>query len=151
MAFAGIFQPFARLRLIRFGSLMRDRKFSRRFSVPQTTALALLVLANRDDYFGRVFGLSGDNSAKARTDNIDSERLAASNVWMRPHSLHLNSTALSSRVVNGRCFGAKVEGRLRLRRPDSRQLCRGGFLDFLLPNTQRSLLKTNCCNGAKSA
>jgi hypothetical protein len=35
MAFAGIFQPFARLRWIRFGLLMRDRKFSRRFSVPQ--------------------------------------------------------------------------------------------------------------------
>jgi hypothetical protein len=41
MAFAGIFQPFARLRWIRFGLLMRDRKFSRRFSVPQTTALAI--------------------------------------------------------------------------------------------------------------
>jgi len=38
MAFAGIFQPFARLRWIRFGLLMRDRKFSRPFSVPQTTA-----------------------------------------------------------------------------------------------------------------
>src|SRR5437879_1818799 len=37
MAFAGISQPFARLRWIRFGLLMRDRKFSRRFSVPQTT------------------------------------------------------------------------------------------------------------------
>jgi hypothetical protein len=33
MAFAGIFQPFARLRWIRFGLLMRDLKFSRRFSV----------------------------------------------------------------------------------------------------------------------
>ena len=43
MAFAGIFQPFARLRWIRFGLLMRDRKFSRRLSVPQTTALALAV------------------------------------------------------------------------------------------------------------
>src|SRR5262245_38655468 len=41
MAFAGIFQPFARLRWIRFGLLMRDRKFSHRFSVPQTMALAL--------------------------------------------------------------------------------------------------------------
>src|SRR5437764_5173115 len=40
MAFAGIFQPFVRLRWIRFGLLMRDGKFSRRFSVPQTTALA---------------------------------------------------------------------------------------------------------------
>jgi hypothetical protein len=39
MAFAGIFQPFARLRWIRFGLLMRDRKFSRRFSVPQRTSL----------------------------------------------------------------------------------------------------------------
>ena len=38
MAFAGIFQSFARLRWIRFGLLIRDRKFSRRFSVPQTTA-----------------------------------------------------------------------------------------------------------------
>ena len=47
MAFAGIFQPFARLRWIRFGLLMRDRKFSRRFSVPQTTALAPLSSANR--------------------------------------------------------------------------------------------------------
>src|SRR6267142_4421028 len=41
MAFAGIFQPFARLRWIRFGLLMRNRKFSRRFAVPQTTALAI--------------------------------------------------------------------------------------------------------------
>src|SRR4029077_4085773 len=40
MAFAGIFQPFARLRWIRFGLLMRDSKFSRRFSVPQTTSAA---------------------------------------------------------------------------------------------------------------
>src|SRR5205809_3178374 len=31
----------------RFGLLMRDRKFSRRFSVPQTTALAPLPFANR--------------------------------------------------------------------------------------------------------
>ena len=38
MAFAGIFQPSARLRWIRFGLLMRHRKFSRRFSVPQITA-----------------------------------------------------------------------------------------------------------------
>jgi len=43
MAFAGIFQPFARLRWIRFGLLMRDRKFSRCFSVPQTTALTLAL------------------------------------------------------------------------------------------------------------
>jgi len=35
IAFAGIFQPFARLRWIRFGLLMRDHKFSRRFSIPQ--------------------------------------------------------------------------------------------------------------------
>jgi len=47
MAFAGIFQPFARLRWIRFGVLMRDRKFSRRFSVPQITPLAPLPFANR--------------------------------------------------------------------------------------------------------
>jgi hypothetical protein len=47
MAFAGIFQPFARLRWIRFGLLMRDRKFSRRFSVPQTTAFAPFAFANR--------------------------------------------------------------------------------------------------------
>src|SRR5215470_2203616 len=39
MAFAGIFQPFARLRWIRFGLLMRDRAFSRSLSVLQTTAL----------------------------------------------------------------------------------------------------------------
>jgi len=63
MAFAGIFQPFARLRWIRFGLLMRHRKFSRRFSVRQTTALAPLPFAP-DDYFRRVFGLSGDNGAK---------------------------------------------------------------------------------------
>ena len=44
MAFAGIFQPFARLRWIRFGLLMRERKFSRRFSVPQPTALAICLL-----------------------------------------------------------------------------------------------------------
>jgi len=36
MAFAGIFQPFAQLRWIRFGLLHAGRKFSRRFSVPQT-------------------------------------------------------------------------------------------------------------------
>src|SRR6266513_1537105 len=36
MASAAIFQRFARLRWIGFGLLMRDRKFSRRFSVPQT-------------------------------------------------------------------------------------------------------------------
>src|SRR4029077_18684054 len=35
MAFAGIFQPSARLRWIRFGLLIRQRKFSRRFSIPQ--------------------------------------------------------------------------------------------------------------------
>jgi hypothetical protein len=63
MAFAGIFQPFARLRWIRFGLLIRDRKFSRRLSVPQTTALAPVPFAP-DDYFGRVFGLSGDNCAR---------------------------------------------------------------------------------------
>jgi hypothetical protein len=39
MAFAGIFQPFERLRWIRFGLLMRDRKCSRRFSVLQTMGL----------------------------------------------------------------------------------------------------------------
>jgi hypothetical protein len=72
MAFAGIFQPFARLRWIRFGLLMRDRKFSRRLSVPQTTALAPLPFAP-DDYFGRVFGLSGDNCAR-RGSNIDTKR-----------------------------------------------------------------------------
>jgi hypothetical protein len=43
MAFAGIFHPFARLRWIRFGLFMRALKFSRRFSVPQTTALAPLA------------------------------------------------------------------------------------------------------------
>jgi hypothetical protein len=47
MAFAGIFHPFARLRWMRFGLLMRDREFSRRFSVPQTTALPPLSSANR--------------------------------------------------------------------------------------------------------
>src|SRR5438094_2475307 len=47
MAFAGIFQSFARLRWIRFGLLMRERKFSPRFSVPQTTALAPHPFANR--------------------------------------------------------------------------------------------------------
>jgi hypothetical protein len=44
MAFAGIFQPFARLRWIRFGLSRRAVKFWRRFSVPQTTALAILLL-----------------------------------------------------------------------------------------------------------
>ena len=43
MAFAGIFQPFARLRWIRFGLLMRDRQFSRRFSVPANNGLQLPV------------------------------------------------------------------------------------------------------------
>ena len=64
MAFAGIFQPFARLRWIRFGLLMRDRKFSRRFSIPQTRGLAPPSLGQADDYFGRVFALSGDNGVK---------------------------------------------------------------------------------------
>jgi hypothetical protein len=53
MAFGGIFHPFARLRWIRFGLLMRDRKFSRRFSVPQTTALALLSSANGEGAHGQ--------------------------------------------------------------------------------------------------
>jgi hypothetical protein len=35
IAFAGIFQPFARPRWIRFGLLVRDHKFSRRLSIPQ--------------------------------------------------------------------------------------------------------------------
>jgi hypothetical protein len=56
MAFAGIFQPFARLRWIRFGLLMRDRKFSRRFSVPQTTALAIRPFAN-PDVLNSMFGV----------------------------------------------------------------------------------------------
>src|SRR6185369_264765 len=142
MAFAGIFQPFARLRWIRFGLLMRDRKFSRRFSIPQTKGLAPFLLAKRTitsvecSPFLTIMVPSEDS-------NIDSERLAASNVLIRPYSFHSHSTALSSRVVNGRCLGAKVEERLRLRRPDSRQLCRGRFLDLRLPSTQRSLLKTN--------
>src|SRR6266436_3486328 len=54
MAFAGIFQPFARLRWIRFGLLMRDCKFSRRFSVPQTTALARMALLASPDVGVRV-------------------------------------------------------------------------------------------------
>jgi hypothetical protein len=64
MAFAGIFQPFARLRWIRFGLLMRDRKFSRRFSVPQTNNTP--SLRKPDDYFGRVFGLSSDGAKRGQ-------------------------------------------------------------------------------------
>jgi hypothetical protein len=48
MAFAGIFQPFARLRWIRFGLLMRDCKFSRRFSVWS------MALASTQAYFAKI-------------------------------------------------------------------------------------------------
>src|SRR5262245_4378812 len=41
MAFARIFQPFERLRWIRFGLLMRDHGCSRSLSAPQTKALVL--------------------------------------------------------------------------------------------------------------
>src|SRR6476660_1452013 len=75
MAFAGIFQPFARLRWIRFGLLMRDRKFSGRFSVPQTTALALLPFANRTITSVACSVFLAITEQK-RGNNIDSERLA---------------------------------------------------------------------------
>jgi len=53
MAFAGIFQPFERLRWIRFGLLMRAVNSGAAFSVPQTTALASLAFANQilNSYF----------------------------------------------------------------------------------------------------
>src|SRR5438445_559294 len=53
MAFAGIFQPFARLRWIRFGLLMRDRKFSRRFF--------------RSANNGKVFRRMGEGCGRAAT------------------------------------------------------------------------------------
>jgi len=74
MAFAGIFHPFARLRWMRLGLLMRDSKFSRLFSVPQTTALAPLSSANRTitslacSAFLAIMPPSEDS-------NIDSEKL----------------------------------------------------------------------------
>jgi len=52
MAFAGIFQPFARLRWIRFGLLMPDRKFSRRFPFRNT---------------GKVFRRMGEGCGRAGT------------------------------------------------------------------------------------
>jgi hypothetical protein len=75
MAFAGIFQPFARLRWIRFGLLMRDRKFSRRFSVPQTTALAPLSSANRT-ITSVAYSACLAIMVPSEDSNIDSERLA---------------------------------------------------------------------------
>jgi hypothetical protein len=75
MAFAGIFQPFARLRWIRFGLLMRDRKFSQRFSVPQTTALAPLPFANRTITSVACSAFLAI-TVPSEDSNIDSERLA---------------------------------------------------------------------------
>jgi hypothetical protein len=72
MAFAGIFQPFARLRWIRFGLLMRDAKFSRRLSVPQTTALAPVPFAP-DDYVGRVLAFLAI-TVPGEDSNIDTKR-----------------------------------------------------------------------------
>src|SRR5215472_837441 len=69
MAFAGIFQPFARLRWIRFGLLMRDRQFSRRLSVPQTMAFitSAATAAEGDairDSDSRVWPLSSSRSVE---------------------------------------------------------------------------------------
>jgi hypothetical protein len=75
MAFAGIFQPFARLRWIRFGLLMRDRKFSRRFSVPQTTPLAPLSFANRTIITSVACSAFLAIMVPSEDSNIDRERL----------------------------------------------------------------------------
>jgi hypothetical protein len=75
MAFAGIFQPFARLRWIRFGLLMRDRKFSRRFPVPANNGLSTLPFANRTITSVACSAFLAIMVAK-RGQQIDSERLA---------------------------------------------------------------------------
>jgi hypothetical protein len=75
MAFSGIFQPFAQLRWIRFGLLMRDRKFSRRSSVPQTTALAPLSCANRT-ITSVAYSASLKIMVPSEGSSIDSDRLA---------------------------------------------------------------------------
>jgi hypothetical protein len=59
MAFAGIFQPFARLRWIRFGLLMRAVN-SRAAFRSANNGNSPPSLRQPDDYFGRVFGLSVD-------------------------------------------------------------------------------------------
>jgi hypothetical protein len=74
MAFAGIFQPFARLRWIRFGLLMRDRKIVVPLFRSANNGLSALFLRQPDDYFPRVFGLS-DNTAQ-RGEHVDSEGFA---------------------------------------------------------------------------
>src|SRR6266487_847726 len=85
MAFAGIFQPFTRLRWIRFGLLMRDRKFSRRFSVPQTTALARMALLASPDVGVRV---------RAFLESFDSPERVTNQLVL------LNSALLSSSFVS---------------------------------------------------
>jgi hypothetical protein len=82
MAFAGIFQPFARLRWIRFGLLMRDRKFSRRFSVPQTTALAHLPFANRT-ITSVACSASLAIMVPSEDSNIDSESKATEGIYRK--------------------------------------------------------------------
>jgi hypothetical protein len=49
MAFAGIFQPFARLRWIRFGLLVGDRKILAPLFRSANNGLSLFPFANRKD------------------------------------------------------------------------------------------------------
>jgi len=73
MAFAGIFQPFARLRWIRFGLLIPSLNSRAAFPFRKQRP-SPLFLRQPDDYFPRVFGLS-DKSAQ-RGEHIDSEGFA---------------------------------------------------------------------------
>jgi hypothetical protein len=111
MAFAGIFQPFERLRWIRFGLLMRDGKISRRFSVPQTMVPALLAFANR-----KITSVACSAflaiTVPSEDSNIDREKLAASNVRIRFHSPSLALDCFKQSSSQLRCLGAGVEGAL---------------------------------------
>ena len=102
MAFAGIFQPFARLRWIRFGALMRDRKFSRHLSVPQTTALALALRPRLRVRFARSeitiheFGRHRHHDqSKNPSHHTKASKLAPLRaVLKRSYELHFNVAAL---------------------------------------------------------
>src|SRR5207249_2769237 len=72
MAFAGIFQPVARLRWILFGLLMRDRKFSRRFSVPQSGKVFRRM--------GEVCGRAGTGHARGVADDEARSRKATEGI-----------------------------------------------------------------------
>src|SRR4029434_10693044 len=87
MAFAGIFQPFERLRWIRFGLLMRDYKFSHSSSV-------------RND------GLSTSAATAAEADAI---RGSDSRFWPPPSSRSVEKSSASYNRIETRASAGCVE------------------------------------------